>query len=71
VPILSNGSDGFLDRAIDRLAENGREPEGTGERYCSGRYSHGSVFGIISESGIGRPVSQSDGGSYPPWGLVL
>jgi hypothetical protein len=68
VPVLGDGGDGFLDGAIDGLAENGREPEGTGERYRSGGYGQGSVFGVTSESGIGGPVDQSDGGPHPPWG---
>jgi len=66
VPVLGDGGDGFLDGAIDGLAEKGREPEGTGERYHSRGYGHGSVFGVISESGIGGPINQSDGGPHPP-----
>jgi hypothetical protein len=66
VPIFGNGGEGFLDGAIDGLAEKGRELEGTGERYRSRGYGQGSVFGIISESGIGGSVSQSDGGPHPP-----
>jgi hypothetical protein len=70
VPVLGDGGEGFLDGATDRLAKKGRESAGTGERYHSGGYGHGSVFGVISESGIGGPVSQSDGGPHPPWGSV-
>ena len=68
VSVLGDGGNGFLDGAIDRLAEKGREPEETGERYHSGGYGQGSIFGIISESGIGGPVDQSDGGPHGPWG---
>jgi hypothetical protein len=66
--VLGNGGEGFLDGAIDGLAEKGRKPEGTGERYRSGGYGQGSIFGVISESGIGGPVDQSDVGSHPPQG---
>jgi hypothetical protein len=66
VPVLGDGGEGFLDGAIDGLAEKGREPEGTGESYRSGGYGQGSVFGVISESGIGGPVDQFDGGPNPP-----
>jgi hypothetical protein len=71
VPVLGDGSDRFLNGAIDGLAEKGREPEGTGERYHSRGYGQGSVLGVISESGVGRQVSQSDGGPHPPWGSIL
>jgi hypothetical protein len=64
-PILGDGGNGFLDGAIDGLAENGRELAETRERYHSGGYGQGSVFGMISESGIGGPVDQSDGGPNP------
>ena len=70
VPILGDGGKGFLNRATDGLAEKGREPEGTGERYHSRGCGHGTMFGVISESSIGGPVSQSDGGPHPPWGLM-
>jgi hypothetical protein len=70
VPVLGDGGEGFLNGATDRLTKKGRELAGTGERYRSGGYGHGSVFGVISESGVGRPVSQSDGGPHPPWGSV-
>ena len=66
VLVLVDGGDGFLDGAIDGLAEKGRELEGTGERYRSGGHGHGSVFGVISESGIGGSVGQPDGGPHPP-----
>ena len=70
VPVLGDGGDGFLDGAIDGLAEKGRELAGTGERYRSRGYGQGSIFGVISESGIGGPVDQSDGGPHGPWGSM-
>ena len=68
VPVFGDSGKGFLDGAIDRLAEKGREPEGTGERYCSGGYGHGSAFGIISKSRISGIPGQLDRGPNPPWG---
>ena len=68
VPVLGDSGDGFLDGATDGLAEKGRELEGTRERYRSGGYGHGSVFGVISESGVAGPVGQSERGPHPPWG---
>ena len=70
VPVLGNSGEGFLDGAIDEFAEKGREPKGTGERYCSGGYGQALVFGVISESSVGGPLSQSDGGPHPPWGSM-
>jgi hypothetical protein len=50
--------------------KNGRALLGTGERYCSQGYSHGSSLGTISERGISGWPSQSEGGLYPLYRLL-